>query len=156
MMYTHPTAFLYATSSHFSALFLSIYYCPSVAPLTNGVSCSKNRKICLLLPGQPGCIKLFLNKTLSFSLFLGLCLQRQRPVLLWWDQRGEGKNEILIIFFSSVGPIQEFALIRKTRSVLFHSLSPILKKLYININQRKGGGKKAFWKVSCNLCNAIS
>lgn len=32
MRYTHPTAFLYANSSHFSALFLSIYYCPSVAP----------------------------------------------------------------------------------------------------------------------------
>lgn len=110
MMYIHLTVLPYAAASPLSTLFLLIH-CHSIASLlTISVPRSKNRKLCLLLPSQLGLIKLFSPKTLSLSLFLGLCLHGQRPVLLQWDQRGEGKRKTLIWLLFSLELILELPL----------------------------------------------
>ena len=125
MMYSYLTV-LY--TSHFSTLFLLINCYGITGLLLNGVWCSENRKICLPLFCQLGFIKPFLNKTLSLSLFLGLHLQRQRPVLLWWGQRGEGKNKTFILFLFSIELINDshssFIRSRQISSTIFHSPNP--------------------------------
>lgn len=110
VMYVHLTVLPYATALLLSTLFLLIH-CHSISSLLMiSVQRSKDRKLCLLLPSQLGLTKLFLPKTLSLSLFLGLCLQGQRPVLLQWDQRGEGNTKTLILLLFSLELILELTL----------------------------------------------
>ena len=135
MMYSYLTV-LY--TSHFSTLFLLINCYSITGLLLNGVWCSENRKICLPLFCQLGFIKPFLNKTLSLSLFLGLHLQRQRPVLLWWGQRGEGKNKTFILFLFSIELINNshssFIRSRQISSTIFHSPNPFFFLYWICCN----------------------
>lgn len=101
--------------------------------ITSNHQCStlQEQKTMFAFPSQLGLTKLFLPRTLSLSLSLGLCLHGQRPVLLQRGQRGEGKNKTLICFFalwsSSWSSHSSFTKGGKISSVFFHSSNPMLK-----------------------------